>query len=141
MRQETAYAIIALTGMVIIVLLALLVYQNWQLHPEQPELTAPFQAVQVTTGQVFIGRLERVGSSGFPGLREVYMLQSKVNPETKQVTNTLVKRAPDWQGADTMFLNAAHILVIEPVRPGSNIDKLIQQSRSAPSAPVSPPVK
>lgn len=133
MRQEIASMIIAVSCMVIAGLLAVIVYQNWQLRP-RPELTTSFQAVQMTNGQVFFGRLERAGSA-FPGLREVYLLQTKTNPETKQVTNTLVKRAQDWQGSDAMFLNAAHIIAIDPVKPGSNLDKLLQQSRDAAVAP------
>ncbi|MES2565048.1 MAG: hypothetical protein V4637_20345, partial [Pseudomonadota bacterium] len=78
--------------------------------------------------QIFFGRLDDLGSR-FPILRDVYSLQTKTHPQTKEVTNVLVRRAQDGQGVDGMRFNAIHILSIEPVKPGSNVDKMIQQAQ------------
>lgn len=124
--RQSSYVIIAL------VVAGLFAFFLWQTDPLRsgPALTTPFQVVQMTNGQVFFGRLSQERSA-FPALREVYVLQSKTNPETKQVTNILIKRAQDSQGEDVIFLNARHIVAVEAVKPGSNMDKLIQESRKA----------
>ena len=130
--RQAAHMIIALSCVVIAGLLAVVVYQNSQLR-SQPDITTPFKVVQMTNGQVFLGRLQGAGSA-FPALRDVYLFQSKTSSETKQVTSTLIKRVKDAEGTDEIFLNAAHIQAIEPVKPGSNIDNLLQQTRSAAAA-------
>jgi len=133
MRQEVFATINAFSSLAIACLLAVLVYQNAQQHT-RPDLSTPFQAIQMANGQIFLGRLEGAGTA-FPSLREAYTFQTRTNPETKQVTNTLVRRSQEANEADAIVLNGSQILTIEPVRPGSNIDKMIQQSRSATPAP------
>jgi hypothetical protein len=91
-----------------------------------PSPTTPYQAVVLTNGQTFFGKLEQGGSS-YPVLMDVYYIQNQVNPETKQVTNTLVKRGREAHEPDRMILNAAHVLVVEPVKPDSHIGKLIEE--------------
>ena len=81
-------------------------------------LTTEYQAVLLTNGQVFFGRLEDAGSA-FPVLTDVYWVRSEVNQQTKQVANTLVRRGGEWHAPDRMVLNRQHILVIEPVKPDS----------------------
>ena len=56
-----------------------------------------------------------------------YIIQSQVNPETKQVTNRLIKRGREAHEPDRMILNAAQVLVSEPVKPDSHIGKLIEE--------------
>ena len=128
--QRAAYVMVGLSSMVIAGVLAFFLYHSHS----GPQLTTPFQAVQMSNGQVFFGRLSQAGSA-YPALHEVYLLQGKTNPETKQVTNFLVKRAQDWQGEDAIFLNARHIMAVEAVKPGSSIDKLIQDSRKGTTEP------
>jgi hypothetical protein len=81
--------------------------------------------------ELFYGRLDKLGSA-FPVLTDVHYVQSQVNPETKQVSNTLVRRAREWHAPDRMTLNAAHILLVEPVRADSAVAKLIEELRKAP---------
>lgn len=91
-----------------------------------PSSTTPYQAVVMTNGQTFFGKLEQDEGS-YPVLMDVYYIQSEVNSETKQVTNTLIKRGREAHEPDNMILNAAQILVIEPVKPDSHIGKLIEE--------------
>lgn len=88
-----------------------------------------YQAVFLTNGQTFIGKLEG-GGSAYPRLTEVFYIQSGVNAETKQVTNVLVKRGKEWHAPDFMYINAKNILVIEPVAPGSQVAKLIKEAKA-----------
>ncbi len=135
--QKSGIIVFALFGSAIVALLAGLLYQNARVHAE-PELTTPFHGVLLTNGQAFIGRLEKAGSA-FPVLREVYYVRSQTNPETKQVVNALVKRGQEWHSPDAMILSASHIVLIEPVKPDSQMGKLIEENRK--TAGTVPPQK
>ncbi len=78
------------------------------------------------TGQVYFGRLEQADSP-YPVLRDVYYVQSGVNPGTKEVANVLLKRGKEWHSPDHMILNAHHIVMIEPVSPDSKVAQLIAE--------------
>jgi len=52
-----------------------------------------------------------------------------VNQETKQVTNTLVKRGKELHGPEIMVLNASQILFIESISLDSTIGKLIDEAK------------
>lgn len=92
-----------------------------------PALTTPYQAVLLSNGSAYFGRLEGLGSD-FPVLRDVFYVQSQQNPETKQVTNTLVKRGKEWHSPDRMILNRSMIVLVEPVDPSSRVAQLIAQA-------------
>ena len=91
-------------------------------------LTTKYQAVLLTTGQVYFGKLEGLGNP-FPVLREVFYVQSVTNPETKAVSNILVKRGKEWHEPDHMILNSTMIVLVEPVSPGSRVARLIAEAR------------
>jgi hypothetical protein len=92
------------------------------------ELKTPYQAIVLTTGQVYFGKLEKFGTA-YPILTDVYYIQSQVNQDTKQVTNTLVKRGKELHGPSVMVLNAQHILFVETVNPDSTVGKLIEEAK------------
>jgi len=110
----------------IAVLLGVLVQQNLAQHTK-PELATPFQAVLLQNGQAFFGQLANANSD-YPVLRNVYYIRSQVNQETKQVTNQLVKRGQEWHAPDVMVINRQHIVLIEPVKPDSQVAKLIEEA-------------
>jgi hypothetical protein len=93
-----------------------------------PEITTPYSAVLLDTGQLYYGKLVNAGSS-FPELTDVYYIQSSVNPETKAVTSVLVRRGNEWHGPDRMFLNERHIVLIEPVGTNSKVAQLIEDDK------------
>ena len=132
--QRVISLVLAFFGTAIVALLAVLAYQNARMHAA-PELTTPFHGVLLTNGQAYFGQLEQA-DTGFPVLREVYYLRSQTDPDTKQAVNVLVKRGQEWHAPDRMILNASHILLIEPVKPDSQVSKLIEAHRKgAPDAP------
>ena len=104
-----------------------------------PSLSTPYQAIVLTNGQVYFGKLEKLGAQ-FPTLHDVYYIQSQQNPETRQISSSLVKRGRELHGPDHMIINAQHILFIEPVRPDSQLGKLMEEARkqAAPLSPVVP---
>jgi hypothetical protein len=88
-----------------------------------------YQAVFLDNGQVFFGKLENAGS-GYPLLRDVFYLQTQVDPATKQPKNVLVKRGSEWHKPDLMYVNAKHILIIEPVGGDSRVAQLIKETKT-----------
>jgi len=90
-------------------------------------LKTEYQAVFLSNGQTFIGKLQGAGTN-YPLLTDVFYIQSQVNTDTKQVTNILVKRGKEWHSPEFMYINAEHILLIEPVAPDSQVAKLIKEA-------------
>jgi len=110
---------------VIAAALSITAYQSWRTNA-RPALTAPYHAVLLANGGAFFGRVENLQSE-YPVLRDVFYIQSRTNPETKQVTNILVKRGQEWHMPDRMILNKRQIVLIEPVAEGSQVAKLIAE--------------
>jgi hypothetical protein len=93
-----------------------------------PEITTPYAAVLLDTGQLYYGKLTNAGSK-FPELTDIYYIQSQVNQETKAMTNILIRRGNEWHGPDRMFLNERHVVLIEPVGTGSKVAQLIEADK------------
>ena len=93
------------------------------------QMTTPYQAVLLSNGAAYFGRLEGLGTP-FPVLKEVYYVQSRQNPDTKQTVNILVKRGKEWHSPDRMILNANMIVLVEPVSPTSRVALLIAQAKN-----------
>lgn len=101
----------------------------WGVRPRPAvAFTTDYQAVLLTNGSLYYGRLEGLGKP-FPVLREVFYVQTGVDPETKRATNVLLKRGKEWHGPDRMILNASHILLVEPVGRNSKVAELIAQQQ------------
>jgi hypothetical protein len=97
---------------------------------DQPlKFETDYQAVLLINGSVYFGKLEGYGTK-FPVLRDVYYVQSGTNPETKQVTNVLVKRGKELHGPDRMYLNPIQIILVEPVGRDSKVAQLIADSKA-----------
>ena len=88
----------------------------------------PYQAVLLSNGAVYYGKLEGYGSPS-PVLNNVFYIISQTNPETKQVSNTLVKRGKELHAPDRMYLNPAQILFVEPVGTNSKVLQLINEAQ------------
>src|SRR6202041_1074851 len=98
---------------------------GWMIsHPSAVSFEQTYQAVLLTNGQVYFGRLEGYGTEN-PVLREVYYVQSGLN-EQKEPTNILLKRGKEWHGPDRMYLNPRQIVMVEPVGPTSRVYELIK---------------
>jgi hypothetical protein len=98
-------------------------------HSKGPEITTPYSAVLLDNNQVYFGKLTNAGSA-YPELTDVYYIQSSVNQETKAVSSVLIRRGNEVHGPDRMFLNAHHIILIEPVGPNSKVAQLIADDKS-----------
>jgi hypothetical protein len=92
-------------------------------------MTTPYQAVPLSNGSAYFGKLEGLGTD-YPVLREVFYVQSVKNPQTNQVSSILVKRGKEWHSPDRMILNSKMIVLVEPVSPGSRVAHLIAEARN-----------
>jgi hypothetical protein len=107
-------------------------YQSWRVATV-PALTAQYHAVVLIGGTAYFGKIENLQADHLV-LNDVFYIQSRQHPETKQVTNILVKRGQEWHAPDRMILNKRHVVLIEPVSEGSQVAKLIadQSGRTKP---------
>ena|SRR5271157_61140 len=96
-------------------------------HHRWEGFSTPYQAVMLTNGAVYYGKLSRYGTR-VPMLTDVFYIVSKTDPDTKQVTNVLVKRGKELHGPDRMYLNPSQIVIVEPVGRDSKVAQLIDQS-------------
>ena len=97
-------------------------------NPGPMRSDTPYHAVLLDNGSVFFGQVEGFGTP-FVVLRDVYYVQSRVNPENKQTQNVLIKRGKEWHSPDRMVINANKIVFFEPVATDSTVAKLIADSR------------
>jgi hypothetical protein len=100
-----------------------------QRKPNGPQITTAYAAVLLDNNQVYFGKLANAGTP-YPELTDVYYIQSQVNQETKAVSSILVRRGNEVHGPDRMFLNAHHIILIEPVGPTSKVAQLIAEDKN-----------
>ena len=113
--------------LVIIALLLLILVVQLGRTLGAPHFKTPYQAVLLSNGQVFFGRLENA-SSDYPILRDVFYIQSQTNPESKQVTSTIVRRGRELHGPDRMIINRRSIMLIEPVKEDSQVGSFIAEN-------------
>jgi hypothetical protein len=99
--------------------------QYWSIH-KRAQTGSIYQAVLLDNGQVYFGKLDGAGTE-FPVLTDVYYIQNKIDPQTKAVSNVLVRRGKEWHSPDRMILNGRHVILIEPVGGGSQVAKLIAE--------------
>ena len=132
-RRRYAFLLVGLGSGIVIGLLAGLMLaassRPPQAAPGGAAITTRYQAVTLTNGQVFVGRLEKLDSA-FPVLSDILTLQSKAGEAGKAPVESLAVRGTNEP--DTMILNADHILFIEPVRSDSRLGKLVEEAKSRP---------
>ena len=103
--------------------------QNRQVTPASGEIDpGKYYAVLLNNNAVYFGHLEGLGTD-YPVLRDVFYIQSGTNPDTKAVTNVLVKRGKELHGPDRMILNRTSIVFVEPVGAESKVAQLIAESK------------
>jgi len=122
MPKWTGIALVAIAVVVLLVGSAL-----YSQRDATPRWTTPFQAVMLDSGIVYFGKLSGYGTSN-PVLTDVYYVQSRQDPNTKQISNQLVRLSTQWHGPDRMVLNPSHIVAVEPVATVSTVATLIEEA-------------
>jgi hypothetical protein len=105
----------------------MITYHLMEGHHHHTEFSTPYQAVLLSNGAVYYGKLAGYGSRN-PTLTDIFYIVSKTDPTTKQVSNVLVKRGKELHGPDRMYLNASQIIFVEPVGPDSKVAQLINEA-------------
>lgn len=126
-QGNAAVQIVWVLAGIAVIVAALLVVKNTR--PGPPVVfTTPYQAVLLTNGTAYFGKLEGYGTPR-PVLKEVYYIVSQTNPETKQTNNVLVRRGKELHEPGDMHLNPNQILCVEDVGPNSKVAQLIAQQQ------------
>jgi hypothetical protein len=97
-------------------------------HQRRIDFDSPIQAVMLDSGQVYFGHVTGLGQE-YPILTDVYYVQNVTNPQTREVSNILVRRGKEWHSPDRMYVNARHIVMVEPVGANSKVAQLIAESQ------------
>jgi len=114
-------------GCALVVVIALLATSCQRRH-SRIQFQTTYQAVLLDNNQVYYGKMEGAGTA-YPVLTDVFYVQSQVDPQTKAVTNILIRRGNEWHAPDRMYLNARHIILIEPVGQNSKVAQLIREAK------------
>lgn len=101
-----------------------------------------YQAVFLTNGQVYFGKLEKP-TSHYPRLTDVYYLrqnqqiqQGEEQSTTTQPQVSLIKLGDELHGPlDEMLLNRDHILFLENLKDDSRVVKAIKQQKTQAANP------
>jgi hypothetical protein len=129
--QNKSHTVSLIVGCVICLLIGLLVGHMVTYHhmnrDHNPTFSTPYQAVLLSNGAVYFGKLAGYRTRN-PTLTDIFYIVSKTDPNTKQVSNVLVKRGKELHGPDRMYLNASQIVFVEPVGPDSKVAQLINEA-------------
>ncbi len=93
--------------------------------------STPYQAVVLINNSVYYGKLAGWGTPN-PVLTDVFYIAQKTDPETKQVSNVLIKRGKELHGPDRMYLNPSQVILVEPVGTDSKVAQLINEADKKP---------
>jgi hypothetical protein len=93
-----------------------------------PQFDTPYQAVLLDTGLVYYGKISGLDTA-YPVLRDVYYIQQSTDPQSKQVSNVLIRRGNEFHGPSMTVLNVRHIVMVEPVGTNSKVAQLIAEQQ------------
>jgi hypothetical protein len=111
----------------ILVIIAASAHIFGTLRSSTVHFTTPYQAILLTNGSAYFGKLADYGGA-HPVLTDVYYIVNQTDPQTKQSKPVLVKRGKELHEPDRMYLNPNQILFVETVGPNSKVAQLIDQS-------------
>ena len=120
---------------------AMTLFQGCDKHggtTEKLTFTTEYQCVLMNSGQIFFGKMEKAGSA-YPVLKNVYYVHQQMDPETKGMKSTLLKRSMEPHAPDMIYINANSIAFIEPVSPNSKVAQLLKQADSQNMGMLPPP--
>jgi hypothetical protein len=100
---------------------------------QKPEFKTEYQAIFLTTGNVFFGKIEKYAPN-YIQVTDVYIPQSQVNPDTKQTVNFVVSRAKQWHKPDVTFISPTSVAMVEPVSADSDVVKWIKDDKAKAQA-------
>lgn len=118
-----------LVGVILFVSTCALLLQWWLRGSHALKLDTTYQGVLLDNGQVYFGKIIQTDDE-LTVMTEVYYIQSQVDTQTKQTKSILIRRGNEWHAPNRSVLNTRHIIMIEPVTPGSKVAELISELKS-----------
>lgn len=100
---------------------------DWRSRNTSIKFSTSYQAVLLNNGTVYYGKLQGYGTAN-PVLTDSFYVVTRTDPNTKAVSNVLVKRGKELHGPDRMYLNPTAIVFVETVGSGSKVAQLITQA-------------
>jgi len=94
----------------------------------QVRFTDDYHAVLLSSGQVYFGKITG-NDKEFLTLKDVYYIQSRVAPGTKDVSTVLIKRGRELHAPSVMFVRKDHVVIVEPVATDSRVASLIKEDK------------
>lgn len=88
-----------------------------------------YQGVFLVNGTGYFGKIEKMGNN-FIDLSDVYYIENQKSGDTMKTV--IIKRGNEIHRPDRMYINVAHILMIEPVAKDSNIAQSMNAIRKNP---------
>lgn len=131
MNKTLSVATICLA--VAVVILALALVRNKATTISLPKFDTQYQAVLLDNGLSYYGKISGLGTP-FPKMTDAFYIQNVEDPKTKAVKHVLVKRGKELHAPTETFLDARHIVMIEPVGPSSEVAQLIAKYQSQASS-------
>jgi hypothetical protein len=114
----------------IIALLTVALYFNNPSFAPKLDTKITYYAVALTNGLTFYGHPESISKGGVV-LTDVYYVVRQVNPQTREVHNSLVShRKSEWHSPERTIVNTSNIVLMEPVDPASTVAKLIAEQKA-----------
>lgn len=120
------HAVWILAGLLVIAAAGLYIFSAVR-DSRAVKFTTPYQAILLSNGSAYFGRLQGYGGS-HPLLTDVFYIVNETDPQTKQSKPVLVKRGKELHEPDRMYLNPNQIVFVETVGPNSKVAQLIEQA-------------
>jgi len=117
-----------LVSVFIIVVFVLLSIQGCQ-QDTNPKIQTEYQSVVLSNGQYFFGKIEFLGKD-YVRLKDVFYIYPQIDPKTKKVMSTLMKKGTELHGANQMYINTRYVMAIEPVSSESPVAKLMKEANA-----------
>ncbi|MGH9583861.1 MAG: hypothetical protein ACRD4O_13075 [Bryobacteraceae bacterium] len=122
------------TGLLLPILIACLIVVlaagfllNWKSENTALSFPTPYQAVLLSNGSVYYGKLHGYGTP-HPVLTNVFYIVTRTDPKTNRTSNILVKRGHELHAPDRMYLTPRAIVFVETVGTHSKVSQLISES-------------
>lgn len=100
---------------------------DWIGRNKATTFPTPYQAVLLSNGAVYYGKLHGYGTQ-HPVLTNVFYIVSRADEKTKAVSNILVKRGQELHQPDRMYLTPGSIVFVETVGVHSKVAQLISEA-------------
>ena len=128
-------------GLVLVMLLVLShatqAWVAWQAEKTAIDSIEPGQlcSVTLTNNQVYYGKFVSANTKALR-LREIYYVQSAIDPATNQMSNRLVaRRNTDWHAPQSMLIPLDRVMFVESIGTESRLARLIAED-NAPVAAI-----